>query len=169
MDRIRSICDHGVMFMKVGIIVFSYTGNTALAAEEIKKNLLKKGHSVKIERIETDGDAQKMRNDIKFKTIPKTGPYDTLIFGGPVWAFHLNPIMARYLTDLPSLDGKKSVVFVTKGLKYNWTGGNQSVKKMKKLVEKKGGKVLGSGIIVWKKTGPTEDLSRVVRKINDLV
>ncbi len=154
--------------MKIGIIVFSYTGNTALAAEDIKKDLVKKGHSVKIERIVTDGDAQKMRNEIKFKAVPRTEPYDSLIFGSPVWAFHLNPIMARYLTDLPSLDGKKAVVFVTKGLKYNWTGGNQSVKKMRKLIEKKGGKVLGSGVIVWKKTGPTDEMPQVVRNISDV-
>jgi flavodoxin len=154
--------------MKIGIVVFSYTGNTASAAEEIKKSLVKKGHTVRIEKIETDGDAQKMRNDIKFRTIPKTGQYDALIFGSPVWAFHLNPIMNRYLSDIPSLEGKKSAVYVTKDLKPHWTGGNQSVRKMKKLVEKKGGKVLGTGIIVWKKTGPDDEMPEVVKRISNL-
>lgn len=157
------------MKMKVGIIVFSYTGNTASAADEIKKALSKKGHTVKIEMIETDGDAQKMKEDIRFRNKPKTGSYDALILGSPVWGFTLPPVMKKYLEDLPPLKGKKCIPYVTKQLSPHWLGGNQSVKKMKKIVESKGGEVPGTGVIVWKKKGPTEDLSVVVKKINDLI
>lgn len=155
--------------MKVGIIVFSNTGNTFSAAEELKKELVKKGHSVKIERIETEGDPQERGREIKFSKFPEPTGYDALLFGGPVWGFHLNPISNKYLTDMPPLKGKKTVVFCTKDLKPHWTGGNQSIKKMKKLVEAKGGNVIGTGIIIWKKKGPTDDMPGRVKKIADLL
>ncbi len=157
------------MEMRIGIIVFSHTGHSFKVAEEIEKELNKKGHTVVLERIETDGDAQKMSDDIKFKTIPKVDGYDALIFGTPVWAFHLNPIMNRYLSDIPEIKGKKAVVFVTKEFTPKWTGGNQSVKKMTSLIEKKNGKVIGSDVFVWKKKkGPSTDLSSKVKEIANL-
>jgi flavodoxin len=158
-----------VIEMKIGIMVFSYTGNTAKAAQEMKKNLAEKGHSVKIERIETDGDAQKMKKDIKFKNKPKIDPYDIIILGAPVWGFNLPPVMKEYLEDLPSMRGKRSYVYVTKQFSPHWTGGNQSVKKMRKMVESKGGEVLGSGVIAWKKSGPTDDLHEVVNDCSKLI
>lgn len=154
--------------MKIGIIVFSYTGNSFKFAEEINKELTKKGHSVGIERIETDGDAQKMGNDVKFKTVPKVEGYDAYVFGTPVWAFHLNPIMNRYLSEISQINGKKAVVFVTKEFTPKWTGGNQSIRKMTKLIEKKGGKVKGSDVIVWKKKkGPEEDMQKKAKHLAD--
>ena len=155
--------------MNIGIIVFSYTGNTASAADEIKKALSKKGHTVNIERIETDGDAQKMKGEIKFKNKPKIGSYDALILGSPVWGFTLPPVMKQYLEDLPPLKGKKCIPYVTKQLSPHWSGGNQSVKKMKKIVQSKGGEVPGTGVIVWKKKGPTEDLPETVQRILNVI
>jgi hypothetical protein len=51
--------------------------------------------------------------------------------------------------QLPSLNGKKVACFVTKGLPFNWTGGNGAVSTMKKSCESRGGTVVGTGIIVW--------------------
>jgi len=157
------------MEMRIGIIIFSYTGHSFKVAKEIEKDLTEKGYTVGLERIETDGDAQKMGNDIKFKTVPNVDRYDALIFGAPVWAFHLNPIMNRYLSDISEMKGKKAAVFVTKEFTPKWTGGIQSVKKMANIIEKKGGKVIGSDVIGWKKKkGPEDNMNDKAREIANL-
>ncbi|HQK63461.1 MAG TPA: flavodoxin, partial [Methanofastidiosum sp.] len=46
---------------------------------------------------------------------------------------------------------KKIACFVTKGLPFASTGGNQAIGQMKKICESKGGDICGSGIIVWNK------------------
>jgi hypothetical protein len=40
---------------------------------------------------------------------------------------------------------------------------------MKQTVQSKGGEVPGTGVIVWKKKGPTEDLSETVQRIMNII
>ena len=42
-------------------------------------------------------------------------------------------------------------LFVTKGLRFEWTGGTRAIGQMKKICQSKGGKVIGTGIVVWNK------------------
>ncbi|MEA3558129.1 MAG: flavodoxin [Candidatus Thermoplasmatota archaeon] len=151
--------------MNIGIIVFSHTGNTLSLSREILKSLTKAGHTVNIEQVTTDGDPQKMGNDIKFKNRPSTDNYDALFFGSPVWAFSLCPVMKIYLSGLGSLDSRKVGLFVTKTLPFNWTGGNHAISQMKKEVGVKKGKVNGSGIVRWKKGGPDPNMDDIIQKL----
>jgi hypothetical protein len=57
--------------------------------------------------------------------------------------------MKAYLPQLTALNGKKVAIFVTKGLPFNWTGGNSSVSAIKKAVASKGGVVVGSELMAW--------------------
>lgn len=137
--------------MKIGIVVYSQTGNTYQVAEKLQETLSDKGHSVNIERIYVADEKQRDLNKIQVLSIPDLSTYDALVFGSPVQAFSLSHPMTAFMSQIPTLQDKRITCFVTKGLPLNGTGGNQAIGMMKKICESKGGDVCGSGIIVWNK------------------
>jgi len=147
--------------MKIGIVVYSQTGNTYQVAQTLQDTLSKKGNSVKIERISVTNEKERDINKIQIKSAPNLSKYDALIFGSPVHAFSLSPAMTAYMSQLSSLDDKKIACFVTKGLPFASTGGNQAIGKMKKICESKNGKVSGTGVVVWK------DREKQISKISE--
>jgi len=137
--------------MKIGIIVYSQTGNTYTVAQKLQEKLEAKGHSATLERITVAGKVAPESKDFKLETIPAVDSYEAFIFGAPVHAFSLAQAMDMYLNQLPSLEAKEAALFVTKQLRFSWTGGSRAIGRMKKMCEAKGCKVLGSEIIVWPK------------------
>jgi NAD(P)H dehydrogenase (quinone) len=137
--------------MKVGIIVHSQTGHTLEVAEILKNHLLEKGMEVVVERVLEEDEKEAQKGNVVLKQIPNTDPYDVLIFGGPVWAFSPSMVMAKYLRQLPALQGKKVGCFVTQSFPFTWLGGNRSAKAMGKICRGKGGEVYATGAITWSK------------------
>jgi menaquinone-dependent protoporphyrinogen IX oxidase len=135
--------------MKIGIIVHSQTGHNLAVAEALKAKLATMGHTANIERINPVDPKQTDPKNIKLEKLPDLGAYDALVLAAPVQAFSLSNVMKAYLPQLPALNGKKAAIFVTKGLPFNWTGGNSSVSAIKKAVESKGGVVVGSELMAW--------------------
>jgi flavodoxin len=135
--------------MKVGIIVYSQTGNTQTAALKLKEKFEEAGHEAEIQRITITGEATPGSKKFKLDNRPDPGPYDAIIFAAPVQAFSLNPAMATYLEQLTTLQEKKIACYVTKHLAGKWTGGNRAVARIKKICEAKGGTFCGSEIIIW--------------------
>ncbi|MCD1294071.1 flavodoxin [Methanocella sp. CWC-04] len=152
--------------MKIGIIVHSQTGNTFTVAQKLQDKLSTAGHSVNIERIAPAGGEQRDAKNIRFDKLPDLSAYDALVLGAPVQAFSVSPVMAAYLKQLPSLQGKKIACFVTKGLPFYWTGGNRAISQMKKACESRGGTVGATGIVIWKKTGVEKNIEDVVEKLS---
>ena len=151
--------------MKIGIIVYSHTGNTNTVAEKIKEELITGGHSAEIERIEAEGEIKPGMKDIAFKSLPETDKYDAIIFGSPVQAFSLNPAMKSYLDQLDSLKGKMIACFVTKRLPGHFTGGNQAIRAMKVACKEKGGTVKQTAVVVW--SGSREETMKdIAQKIS---
>ena len=152
--------------MKIGIIVYSQTNNTLAVAGKLEERLKKSGHSVSIERVETEGEVKPGEKDIKFKFKPEIKQYEGVVFCSPVHAFSLPPAMSSYMNGISTMKGKKTTCFVTKNLPGKWTGGNRTINSMAKIIESKGGSVSGSGIICWrgKDKNPERD-----QKISDLV
>lgn len=135
--------------MKIGIIIHSHTGNTLSVAKKLKEKLTASGHTVNLEQVTAvNGDPKEARN-VVLKDIPDTKTYDVLIFGAPVWAFSLSPIMKLYLSQVPSLQGKKIGCFVTQQLRFKLLGGNNAINTMKKACQSKGGSVYETGIVNW--------------------
>ncbi|MBM4241195.1 MAG: flavodoxin [Euryarchaeota archaeon] len=137
--------------MNIGIIVHSQTEHTYSVAQTLKEKLSAEGHSTKVERVIPAGDVPPRAKNVKFESRPEVDVYDALIFGAPVQAFSLSAVMTAYMRRLPSLQDKKIACFVTKGLPFNWTGGNRAISQMKKICQSKGGTVIGTGIIIWNK------------------
>ncbi len=136
--------------MKIGIVVYSQTEHTYSVAQKLQERLQEKGRDVEIERVVPKGEVNPGSKD-KFENLPDVEGYDALVFGSPVHAFSLASAMRTYLEQVPSLQGKKVALFVTKGVPFNWTGGNQAINKMKNICQSKGGTVFGTGIVVWNK------------------
>ena len=154
--------------MNIGIIIYSQTGNTNSVALKLKEKLSTAGHLVGIEQIEISGKLGPRATNFQFKTKPDVDKYDTLVFGAPVQAFSLSPVMKSYLTQIASLKNKKVACFVTKALPFYWTGGNQAVNKMKKICESKDGTVCGTGIVIWMAKRREKKIADVVEKLSRL-
>jgi len=152
--------------MKVGIIVFSQTGNTFQVAEELKERISGSGHTVKLERRAIEGEASPGNKNCKFTNKPDVSPYDVIVFGAPVQAFHLCEVMKTYLVDIKDMKGKRVHLFTTKAISNKWTGGNGTINKMKKLSEGKGAKVGETGIIFWKEKHREKMTKDVIDRIS---
>ena len=154
--------------MKIGIIIHSQTGHTYSVAEKLQDEIFGAGHEVNIERVNmVGGDRPESKEKVQIESPPDVGVYEALIFGAPVHAFNLAPAMQVYLEQIPSIQDKKVALFVTKNWRFNWTGGNQAINKMKKLSESKGGTVIGTGIIAWNKQ-QDEKIAELVQEFSGL-
>lgn len=145
--------------MKVGIIVYSQTGNTLSVAEKLKQELETKGTEVQIVRVEAEGEGPNM----KLVQIPDVRDFEGVVFASPVQAFSLAQPMKVYLETVADLSDKKVCCFVTQQLKKAWMGGNHAIKQMKTGCERKQGRVLYTGNVNWssdKKETQIEDIVR---------
>ncbi|GAI77538.1 unnamed protein product, partial [marine sediment metagenome] len=106
--------------------------------------------------------------DIKFETLPDAEPYDALVFGSPVQAFSLSSVMASYLGQIASLQGKKVAFLVTQFFPFPWMGGNRTAGQMKKICESKGAAVCGAEIVNWSNLSREKRITEVVEKLSKL-
>ncbi len=153
------------MYMKIGIIVHSKTGNTLSVAQKIKQELLNAGHSVNLEQVTAVDEDAAAQGKVQLKNIPDVSSYDAVIFGAPVHAFSLSHAMKEYLSKTASLSGKKVSCFVTQQFPYAWMGGNSAVGQMRKACEAKGTNVLATGIANWSRKQREAKISDMVKKL----
>ena len=142
--------------MKIGLIIYSETGNTKHVAEQLQEKLSTAGHAVSLEEITISGG------------VPAADSYDSIIFGAPVQAFSLNPVMKAYMEKLPSLAGKKAAIFVTKQIPLLWFGGTGAVARMKKACESRGAEVVGTEIVVWAAAKREQTIKKCVESLSSL-
>lgn len=154
--------------MNIGIIVYSQTGNTRSVAQKLQEKLQAGGHTAAVEQVTATGETAPGSKNFQLTAIPETGHYDALVFGAPVQAFSLNPVMGAYLKQLPPLDGKKVACYVTKQLPFRWTGGNRSVTAMKNICTSKGAIVCGTGIVIWSKSRREQNAMDCVESLSRL-
>ena len=135
--------------MKIGIIVYSQTGNTYSVASKLYETLKSDGKNVEIERIEAIRDMKKNSNVFNITNYPNIDKYDIVVFASYVEAFMLNPVMKKYLESIKSLENKKILCFVTQHFPYAWLGGNNAIKKIKSICESKKASIKVSKVINW--------------------
>jgi len=151
--------------VKIGIIVYSQTGNSNYVAGIIQEELAKRGHQVDVERVEIEGKIPVEPEKFSITVAPDISPYDFIVFGSSVQAFSLNPAMVAYLEKLPSLNGKKTACFVTKRLPGKWTGGMQALGKIKDICESKGAVVKAEEIFSWNNKKRDQMIQRLAENI----
>jgi len=152
--------------MKIGIIVFSQTGNTHSVALRLKEQLSAAGHSANVERVEISGELGRGATNFQLKTRPEVDPYDALVFGAPVMAFSLSPVMTSYLEQIASLQNRKVACLVTQFFPYPWLGGNRAIGQMRKICEMKGATVCGTGIVNWSRKRRDQQIAQVVDRLS---
>lgn len=151
--------------MKVGIIVHSHTGNTLSVAQKLKEQLLAAGHSVTLEQVTAVNESPSAGGKIQLKTIPDPSSYDALIIGAPVQGFSLSPVMKVYLSQIPSLKGKKVSCFTTQLFPFAWMGGNRAIEQTKKACKTKGVNISETGIINWSRKDRDRKIRDVIEKL----
>lgn len=135
--------------MKIGIIVYSQTGNTLSVAQKLKNKLSTAGHTVSLHQVSAFNGGESDVSKIRLNSAPSTEPYDALLFGAPVQGFSLSPVMAAYLSQATALQEKKVACFMTQFFPHPSMGGNRAIQQMRSLCETKGAKIHGSGIVNW--------------------
>jgi len=151
--------------MHIGLIIHSQTGNTCSVAERLQERLVGAGHSVKLERVEAVGEAPPRTRDVKLRSSPDPSPYDAVVFGAPVHAFSLSPVMQAYLHQTTSLQEKRAVCLVTQHFPFAWMGGRRAVRQMSAVCRAKGAEVRGSGIVNWSRRRREQQIVEVVERL----
>lgn len=151
--------------MNIGIILYSQSGNTLSVAQKLQEKLMATGHTVNIEQITVTGDVSPGKRQFELTAIPAVDPYEGLVFATPVQAFSLNPVMAAYLEQLPSLKEKKFACLITKHLPFSWTGGKQAIAKMKNICTAKGASFLGAEIVVWSGSRRQQNIAKSIESL----
>ncbi len=151
--------------MKVGIIIFSRTGNTLAVAEKIREACLSQGHTAVIERVTAENEDPNA-TPVKLKSAPDPLAYDIVIFGAPAQAFSLSPIMKAYLAQVPALGGRKVYAFATHHFPKAWLGGKQALGQMRSLCQNKGAEIAETGIVSWSSKGRDAQISDITSRFN---
>ncbi len=155
--------------MKIGIIIFSHTGNTNILAQKLQETLSSKGYTVSLENVTQKGTKTPDNRNVQLEFSPDTDKYDMVIFGSPVWGFSLSSVMSAYLKQVTSLNNKNTICFVTKALSSTWTGGNRAVKQMKKIVTAKGANVIGTEIVFQRNIKKENELNITIEKLSNYI
>ncbi len=152
--------------MKIGIILHSHTGNTLSVGERLKDSLLAKGHSVQLERVIAENEDPQAKGAIRLKNVPDISVYDYVIFGAPVRAFSLSPVMTAYLSQLQLMNGKKIACYVTQHFSKPWMGGSRALKQMGSIISQKGGMVIDTGDVNWTNKIREEQIKDVLKRLS---
>jgi flavodoxin/NAD-dependent dihydropyrimidine dehydrogenase PreA subunit len=110
---------------KAVIYVFSGTGNTRIAAEQIAKAL--SGHDM-------TADVWEVRRP--FSGAPDPNDYDMTGFGYPVHAFNTPQFFLRFVKTLPMVSGTPAFVFKTSGEPFDFN--DASSRPLVRILRKKG-------------------------------
>lgn len=149
--------------MKVGIIVYSKTGNTLTVAERISSQLEADGIAVSVGRFSAETLPQSNK-PVRLTAVPNPNGFDAVIFGAPVQAFSLDPAMALYFEQINSINPKNVFCFVTQYFKKPWMGGNHAIKQMLALLNKKGITAKSLGVVNWSSEQREEQILQIMRQ-----
>ena len=126
--------------MKRAIVFYSKTGNT--------ESVVKRFKDFDVLRVKASSDDPNQKV-VELVERPNVKDYEEVIFACPVHGFMICKVMKTYLTELEDLSGKTIDLFVTHQFPVSWLGGNQTLKQMKKLIERKNGVVRNMTSINW--------------------
>jgi len=151
--------------MNIGLVVYSWSGNTLSVAEKLKAALIKAGHTATLEQVTLVGERKQGDRSFEIDHAPDPSTYDAVIFGSAVEAFSLSPVLSAYLKRLSSLEGKKVGCLVSQQFPYAWMGGNRAIRQMKTLCKAKGGSIIGSGVVHWAKAKRETSTAAAVKRL----
>lgn len=152
--------------MKIGLIVYSQTGNTLKVAQALESALIDGGHETALLRITVASSDPKDTQNPVLTSVPDPGAFDMVYLASPVQGFSLAPAMLAYLKQMPTLGGKWVGGFVTQALPFRWMGGNRALRQLRAGLEAKGAYFTQSGDVHW---GSKDRDGQIARLLNDMV
>ncbi len=155
--------------MKIGILVYSQTGNTLSVAAKLRDRLKAAGHSVALERITLAGERKQGVRAFELAALPDVSPHELLVIGSPVEAFSRSPVTVKALEQIDSLQQKSVLCLVTQGFPFPWLGGNRAIRQMTALCEGKGAVVRGGTVVNWVAKTLDRRIADAVDKLAGLV
>lgn len=132
--------------MKIGVIYYSETGNTANVAKQLATAFRTQGHQTTLQEL-TVFDVKTNRS---LKTKPACDGYDILIIGSPVQGFSLPLPVQEYLSSIQLPKQQKIGLFTTQFFPFDWMGGKQTVSQFKTLLLPQNPQHIGEALIHWK-------------------
>ncbi|OQB15243.1 MAG: Flavodoxin domain protein [Firmicutes bacterium ADurb.Bin193] len=151
--------------MKIGIIVFSRTGNTLSVAQRLKTFLSDSGKDAEIRRVQAEVDKA---GAVRLVEEPETSSFDAVIFAAPVHAFSLCPQMKAYMSKIKTLEGKRTACFTTQFFPFSWMGGSNATGQMARIIKEKGGIVFAKGNINWSGSRREGQIESLIKRFADI-
>lgn len=149
--------------MKIGIVVHSKTGHSLKVANQLKQSMVGSGNQVDILEVEAVNDGEPKVGSVRLRSIPDVSSYPLIIFGGPVRGGRLSPVLQSYLAQLPSLQGKMIMGYVTQAFPFPSMGGNQAIGNLTEILKEKNTELINSAIVNWMFKGTRN------KQISDLI
>lgn len=153
--------------MKIGIILYSQTGNTRSVALKLKEKLTGFGHKAAIEEIKASGTGHGP-SAVHLTSIPDASLFDALVLAAPVQAFTLTMVMKSYCNHLPSLNGTKVAFLLTQFFPFRWMGGTRALRVLKGHAERLGAVALGGEVVNWSRKNRVEIIEAVTDRLAKL-
>ncbi|MGE5307743.1 MAG: flavodoxin family protein [Deltaproteobacteria bacterium] len=149
--------------MNIGIVFYSFSGNTRAVCSFLRDGLTRNGHTARMVEIRLQQEEKRFLEQGRAATHRLKPPlaagmdlsaagFDAVVFASPVWAFTYAPALRSYLSACGGLDGKKCACFLTCGAQI--TSGN-ALKELEGDIAGKGASVIFSVYISGKKAGDT--------------
>lgn len=154
--------------MKIGLIVYSYTGNTLFVAEKIRAALEQRGHTAVIERITAANENPNIKQVIRLLDSPDPAPYDRLLVATPVNGFQAAAVFQEYLKTLPNLTGRTVDVLITHFFPFSWMGGTQTLRQVITALTDHGATIGHTGVINWSNNRRERDIAALVEEFGAL-
>lgn len=151
--------------MKIGLIVYSQSGHTLEVCQKLRDRYIGEGNEAVIDAVTVVGERTPKTKAFELEARPDPSPYDAIVFASSVEAFSLCAVMARYLSEIGSLDGKKIGCLVTQQFPYPWMGGNRAIRQMAALCQSKGATVCGSGVVNWAQSKREQTIAKAVHRL----
>ena len=133
--------------MRIGLIVYSQTGNTRHVVDRLASQLEANGHTAEVLPITVTGVVQ--RGTFDLVDPPNPAGLDGYVFAGQVQGFALSRVMKRYLSGLSGPVSGPVAIVVTEHFPRPWMGGNRAVKAMIRELSRLGAASRGSLIVHW--------------------
>lgn len=149
--------------MKVGVVVYSETGNTLFVAQKIVERLNNSGNQAVLERILTIGKPNPAdRSEVHYDRLPFLEGYDAFVFGSPVHGFQIATAMAKFIPQAKHIKGKRAIGFVTEKFPFPWMGGTRSLSQLESLLRSGGAISSIAGVVNWSGENRKELIQEVV-------
>jgi len=152
--------------MKIGIVVYSWSGNTLSVGEKLAAELRANGHTAELVEVKVVGERAQGAREFELDVPPDLASFDGIVFGSAVEAFSLSPVMKAYLKKkVGPLAGKRVACLVTQQFPFPWMGGGNAIRQMRRLCLAKGAEIVGTAVVNWAKARREKTTAVAIEKL----